>query len=109
MEKSRENTDDIAELSHLVVRIQAGVLALVFAVIGGFGVFLMTAWLLVKGGQNVGSHLQLLGQYFIGYSVSWTGSMIGFLYGAFIGGVVGWCTAKLYNLIARARQSSRED
>jgi hypothetical protein len=30
----------------------------------------MTIWLVIKGGPNMGQHLQLLGQYFVGYSVS---------------------------------------
>jgi len=59
------------EISHAVARIHANILALMFAMIGGLGLFLMTAWLLIKGGENVGAHLQLLGQYFIGYSISW--------------------------------------
>ena len=50
--------------------------------IGGGGLFLMTAWLLLKGGPHVGQHLQLLSQYFIGYSVTWWGSIVGFAWGA---------------------------
>jgi hypothetical protein len=100
----QEKSDQSARLSHMVVSIQAGVLAFVFAVIGGLGLFLVTAWLLVKGGEHVGAHLNLLGQYLIGYSVTWTGSLVGLIYGALIGGVLGWSIGKLYNLIAQARQ-----
>jgi hypothetical protein len=102
----KNNQTDRDELSRLVVRIQAGVLAFVFAVIGGLGLFLTTAWLLIKGGQNVGSHLNLLGQYLIGYSVTWKGSLIGLVYGALLGAIIGWSIGKLYNLIAQARQRS---
>jgi hypothetical protein len=91
------------ELSQAVGRIQAGVLALVFGLIGGLGIFLMTVWLLIKGGENVGPHLQLLGQYFIGYSVSWTGSLIGLLYGALVGGLIGWAIGKIYNRMVTIR------
>ena len=73
------------ELSRTVVNIQAGVLAFVGGVIGGLGLFTMTAWLLLEGGPQVGSHLQLLSNYFIGYSVTWPGSLIGLLYGALTG------------------------
>ena len=100
----QEKSDQSARLSHMVVSIQAGVLAFVFAVIGGLGLFLVTAWLLVKGGEHVGAHLNLLGQYLVGYSVTWTGSLVGLIYGALIGGVLGWSIGKLYNLIAQARQ-----
>lgn len=96
--------ESIADLSRMVARVQAGVLALVFAIIGGSGLFIMTVWLLIKGGRNVGSHLRLLGHYFPGYSVTWTGSIVGFFYGALIGAIAGWSIGKIYNWIARLRQ-----
>ncbi len=92
------------ELSRVVIKIQAGVLAVVCALIGGIGLFAMTVWLLIKGGESVGLHLQLLDNYFIGYSVTWTGSLIGFLYGALFGGVIGWIIGKIYNAVAGFRQ-----
>lgn len=91
------------ELSRAVARIQSTVLALVFGLIGGVGLFAVTVWLLVKGGEHVGSHLQLLNQYFIGYSVSWGGSVIGFFYGALVGGILGWAIGQLYNRIVNYR------
>ena len=91
------------ELSQAVVKIQVGVLTIVCALIGGSGLFAMTVWLLIKGGSQVGAHLQLLGQYFVGYSVTWKGSLIGFLYGTLTGGVVGWTTGTIYNKIVDMR------
>jgi hypothetical protein len=91
------------EVSQAIANIQAGVLAVVCALIGGGGLFAMTAWLLIKGGPNVGQHLQLLGHYFVGYSVTWTGGLVGFLYGAVLGGVIGWTIGKIYNAIVRLR------
>ena len=91
------------EISLAVARIQAGVLAFVGGLIGGFGLFLMTVWLLIEGGPQVGSHLQLLSNYFIGYSVTWGGSVIGFGYGALLGGVIGWTTGFIYNKIVGFR------
>jgi hypothetical protein len=61
----------------------------------------MTAWLLIKGGPKVGTHLQLLSHYFIGYSVSWTGSLVGFGYGVLTGGIIGWTIGYLYHLLIR--------
>ena len=95
---------EVDELGKAVARIQTKVLALVFAMIAGLGLFLMTVWLLIKGGQGVGVHLNLLGQYFIGYSVTWKGSILGFCYGAFIGGIVGWAIGTIYNRIISMRQ-----
>ena len=91
-------------LSQRIAKIQAKILAFVMAVICGLGVFIMTAWLLVKGGPNVGVHLQLLGQYFIGYSVSWIGSFVGLFYGALVGAIMGWAIALIYNLIVGVRR-----
>lgn len=100
MKTERKRRD---ELSRAVARIHTIVLSLVFALIGGLLVFVMTAWLLIKGGPNVGAHLQLLGQYFIGYSVTWAGSLVGFCYGALTGGIIGFAIGKIYNYIVRIR------
>ncbi len=91
------------EVSRAVARLKAGIVALLFAAIAGFGVFAMTAWLLLKGGENVGAHLELLGQYFIGYSVTWKGAFIGMLYGALCGGIAGWIIGMVYNRIVGVR------
>lgn len=37
--------------------------------------------------------LILLSQYFAGYSVSWPGALVGFLWGGFVGFVAGWFAA----------------
>jgi hypothetical protein len=92
------------ELSRTVANIQAGVLAFVGGVIGGLGLFIMTAWLLLEGGPQVGSHLQLLSNYYIGYSVTWPGSVIGLLYGALTGGVLGWTIGFIYNKVVGLRR-----
>jgi small-conductance mechanosensitive channel len=99
--RTRQNMND--KLSHKVAKIQAKILAFVMAVICGLGVFLMTAWLLIKGGTNVGAHLKLLSQYFIGYSVTWTGSFVGLLYGSLIGWIIGWLIGLIYNNIVGIR------
>lgn len=92
------------EISWEVTRIQAGVLALVCAVIGGLMLFTMTVWLLIKDGAGAGPHLQLLGQYFPGYSVTWGGSLVGLFYGALTGGVMGWVVGTIYNLVVGLRR-----
>lgn len=92
------------DISRTISRIQARMLALACAVVFGVGLFVMTAWLLIKGGEDVGAHLQLLRYYFIGYSVSWPGSVIGFFYGALLGGIVGWTVGKIYNAVVNWRQ-----
>jgi hypothetical protein len=95
---------DKEEISRAFARIRIGALSLVCAMFGGVALFVMTAWLLIKGGPHVGQHLQLLSNYFIGYSVTWWGSVVGFFYGALAGGVIGWSVSALYNRILCLRQ-----
>ena len=92
------------EISQTLARIQADALALVCALIGGGGLFAMTAWLVIKDGQQAGQHLQLLSNYFVGYSVTWPGALVGLVYGAITGGMVGWVIGRIYNRVVNVRQ-----
>lgn len=92
------------QISHALVRIRTEVLAVVCAVMGGVGLFVMTAWLIIKDGPDVGQHLQLLSNYFIGYSVTWWGSVVGLFYGAICGGVIGWAVGMIYNKVVKMRE-----
>jgi len=76
---------------------------LALGLICGLSLFLATNWLIVKGGDPVGPHLALLSQYFIGYRVSFFGSIIGFFYGFAIGTLSGAAIGWIYNKIARFR------
>lgn len=98
-----EHRSERQEIIHAVARIQAGVLAMVCGILGGVALFLMTVWLVIKGGEQVGVHLRLLSQYFYGYSVSWTGSLVGLFYGGLVGAAVGWTIGTVYNLVAGTR------
>ena len=92
------------EISQALARIKVKALAVVCSLIGGGGVFVMTIWLVIKDGPLAGKHLQLLSNYFPGYSVTWAGAFVGFLYGAVIGGVAGWAVGRIYNRIVDARE-----
>jgi hypothetical protein len=86
-----------------IARLRAGVLAIVCGGLGAVALFVATAWLLIRGGETVGPHLGLLGNYLPGYSVTWTGAAVGLLWGLLIGGLIGWATAWIYNLVAGRR------
>ena len=94
---------ELAVLENAVARLRASVMAVVFGMASGFGLAIATAWLVIQGGYEVGLHLGLLGNYFPGYTVSWSGVFIGFVYGALSGAAVGWVIAWLYNWIADSR------
>ena len=93
----------LKKTTHKIFLIQIRTFAIAVSLIGGACLFLMTAWLLIKGGENTGQHLTLLNQYFWGYSVTWPGAFIGFLYGAFVSAIAGFLIGYLYNRIARNR------
>lgn len=90
-----------------VARLRAGVLAVVFGLVAASGLAFATAWLVLRGGDPVGPHLGLLAQFFPGYSVTWPGVAIGFLYGLLLGGLVGGFLGATYNRIADWRQRRR--
>lgn len=90
-------------VSQLTLRIHTWALAIALGIVGGVTLSAMTAWLLIRGGTPVGPHLELLGQYFLGYSVSWPGCIAGFLYGGLTGAALGWSLALVYNGVARLR------
>lgn len=98
--------EERALIEAAVVRMRARIMALVFGMLGGTGIFVATAWLLIRGGSRVGLHLGLLSNYFPGYSVTWPGAFIGFFYGALAGAVLGYVFAWLYNRIAERRGAS---
>lgn len=81
-------------------RIDVVAMAIATGTVSGLLLFLATAVLLVKGappGLEVGPHLELLGIYLPGYSVTWVGSLIGAGYGFLIGAVIGSLTAGMWN------------
>lgn len=97
------NKPEEEKLAQAVLILNAKVLGLILGLLFGFAIFVATNWLVLKGGKVVGPHLQLLGQFFIGYRVSFLGSIIGFFYGfafgTLAGGAIGW----IYNKIAILR------
>ena len=65
-----------------------------------FGLFAATNVLLIKGGTHVGLHLQLLHVYLPGYSVTFAGSVIGFIYAFVLGYLSGRTVIALYHRVA---------
>jgi len=80
-----------------VIRVNRIVLGLTLGILFGFGLFLATNILVLKGGPHVGANLQLLNQFFPGYKVTFGGSFLGLIYGFAVGYVSGWIIATIYN------------
>jgi len=86
-----------------VLLLNSGILGLSLGILFGLVIFIATNWLVIKGGEHVGSHLQLLGQFFIGYKVTFFGSFIGFAYGFAVGTLSGALIAWIYNKFVEFR------
>jgi hypothetical protein len=89
-----------------IARLRASVMGIVFGLLGGSAMAIGTAWLLLRGGQDVGAHLSLLGNYFPGYDVTWGGVCLGFLYGGLTGAIVGYSVSWIYNSVSLKRLDS---
>ena len=87
-----------------VLLLNAKVLGLALGLILALAIFVATNWLIIKGGDRVGPHLILLSQYFIGYRVTFLGSLIGAVYGFTLGTICGALLGWIYNKIAAFRQ-----
>jgi hypothetical protein len=87
-----------------ILWLNAKALGLVLGLLLGLAIFIATNWLVLKGGRLVGPHLSLLSQYFIGYKVSFLGSIIGFGYGIAVGTMGGALIGWIYNKIAAFRE-----
>lgn len=72
-------------------------LGMAVGTVSGVVLFLATAVLLLAGGELVGRNLSLLGNYMVGYDVTWSGAFIGLIEGALVGFLFGYCLAKLIN------------
>jgi protoporphyrinogen oxidase len=79
-----------AALTRVFPKLDRLAFGLSLGTVAGLALFLATAWLVLKGGDVVGPRLQLLGNYFPGYSVTASGSVIGLAYGFITGFVGGW-------------------
>jgi hypothetical protein len=86
-----------------LLRLNATIQGVVTGMLIGTCVFLATNWLVLKGGKVVGPHLALLGQFFIGYRVTFLGSLVGFAYGFSVGFIIGYGIARMYNWLVDLR------
>lgn len=95
--------DERIILRRAVARLRARIMAVTFGMTGGIALFVATGWLILRGGENVGAHLGLLGFYFPGYTVTWPGAFVGLAYGSMVGGLTGAAIAWTYNAIVLFR------
>lgn len=87
-----------------LLRLNATAQGIALGLVAGLALFIATNWLILKGGEVVGPHLALLGQFFIGYRVTFVGSLIGFVYAFACGFAGGYGIARIYNWVVDWRE-----
>ena len=96
---SAPETADVQMLRQLSARLDPVALGASLAVVCSSMLVLATIVLVLRGGQQVGSHLVLLSQYLPGYRVTPAGSLTGACYAAAGAFVFGWIAGHLRNAL----------
>ena len=89
------------QLDKAVVLLNARLFGIVLGILFGTGLFLVTNFLVLKGGEHVGAHLGLLANFFPGYRVTFLGSIVGFCYAFVLGFLTGGMIGSVYNKFAK--------
>ena len=97
--------DQDQELRRAVARLNARAWGIAGGLLLGIGLFAATNILLLRGagpGEHVGPTLGLLRYFLPGYSVTFLGSIVGFVYMFVIGYVVGRAVGTVYNKLVES-------
>lgn len=95
------NDEEIARIGLLVkafAKMDKFAFAVAVGTASGLAILVSTLWLILTGVDSGDPNFALLGQYFIGYTVSLRGAFIGLLYCFFWGFIFGWLYAYIRNL-----------
>jgi hypothetical protein len=90
------------QIEKAVMLLNSKLLGIVLGFLSGVGLFLVTNFLVLKGGPHVGAHLVLLSNFFPGYRVTFLGSILGFFYAFVVGFLSGVVLGAVYNKVAIA-------
>lgn len=104
MSSNTPSQDDAPVVADRIVyatfaRLNARAWGIAFALLCGLSLLGATWLLVLKGGPVVGPHLSLLSNFLPGYSVSFFGGIIGFVYAFVIGYGLGRLIGSLYNVM----------
>lgn len=89
--------DEIRVIKKALVRFNEQAWGIAVGLLLAIGLFVATNILIIRGGENVGQHLALLGMFLPGYRVTFVGSLIGFVYAFVIGYAIGRTIGTVYN------------
>lgn len=100
MKAEQQRTDPTEELIvQSLAKLDGKALGIALGLLLGLGILIATNFLIIKGGQVIGPNLALLSQFFIGYEITFSGSLIGMIYGLMAGFVIGWLIAVIRNFV----------
>jgi hypothetical protein len=74
--------------------------------VAGLGLLLATLALLLRGGSVVGPMLSLVGNYLVGYHVTWLGAVLGFAEGCGGGFLFGYLVARAINAVTGVEEAA---
>ena len=94
-------------LHETLVRVNARAWGLATGLLSALALFAATNVLVIKGGEDVGSHLGRLSNVLPGYSVTFVGSLVGFVYAFVIGYALGRFLCPRRPLEQRRRSAGR--
>ena len=97
---TRDVTDAIeGVLTRVFLKLDRVAFGVSLGITAGVMLFLATLILVLKGGIDTGRNLQLLSQFYPGYSVTPHGSLLALVYGFMTGFVGGWTFAFVRNSV----------
>lgn len=95
-----ESSESTEALRAILAPLDKVALGVAVGMLSGTALFAATVILIVRGGDTVGPHLSLLSQYIPGYTVTWSGSVVGGIGGLVAGFLLGFGVAAVRNAIA---------
>ena len=93
--------DELRQVSKTLLRMNEQGWGIAFGLLLGLGLFAATNFLVIKGGEVVGPHLELLSVFFPGYRVTFLGSFVGFVYAFVVGYGFGRTVSAIYNRLIK--------
>jgi hypothetical protein len=82
---------------HAFAKIDRSAFGIAVGSVFGLVLLSLTVFALVKGSESLGLNLQLLSQYYPGYTVTRKGALLALAYGFVTGFLLGWFFALLRN------------
>ncbi len=105
-EVGAEPSDTTGTLQDAVLRLKKREFAMAIGLLAGTAMFVATTLLIINHdpGKPLGPHLKLLGHFLPGYKITWTGSVLGFVYLSVLGGGAALFVAAFYNRLVEASE-----